>query len=323
MFTYRKIPFVKRYSTEWMKYCKQPERWAKSDVLRDYVNTWVNNTWSKDTWGGGDIWQGLDSTLNSTIRFNSRSNTDIAYGEKPWQRLDVFTPTNSIRTSKPVLVFFYGGGWHDGSKEKYRYVANTFTNLGYVVVIPDYVKFPSGKFPDFIHDGAKALSWVKDNIHDHGGDVQNLFLAGHSAGAHLGALLSTDQRYLDNVGINKKEINAFVGLAGPYDFTPWVKRYCDVFDDPALYPDIQVSNFVDGTEAPMMLAQASADMIVGSHTNAPLIRALEQAGVSVECPKYKGMGHMGIVLALSSIYGQDNTVIGDMHRFFQRYIRPS
>ena len=191
-------PFDKRPASNWMRYQKYPGTWADNTALRQYMTAWVNN-WLKDTWGNDDIWQSLDSTLNKSV--GPQSKTDIAYGEQPWQMLDVFTPEKNHATKKPVLVFFYGGGWHDGNKEKYRFIANTFTDLGYVVVIPDYVKYPTGRFPEFIFDGAKALGWVKNNVGKYGGDTQKIVLAGHSAGAHLGALLSTDQRYLDTVDI--------------------------------------------------------------------------------------------------------------------------
>ena len=315
-------PYTDRSPAEWMKYQKYPKQWASHSALRDYVMGWVNKDWLKDSWGNNEIWQGLDVTLNDPSTSDTSSNTNIAYGSESWQTLDVFTPSGSGTETKPVLVFFYGGGWHDGTKEKYRYVANTFTKLGYVVVIPDYVKYPTGRFPDFIHDGAKALSWVKAHIGEYGGDLQNLFVAGHSAGAHLGALLATDPKYLTEVGMQKTDIKAFAGLAGPYDFVPLIKRYKDVFDDPSRYPDIQVSNFVDGSESPMMIAQAGSDMIVGTYTNEPLLKALKSANVPLESPNYSGMGHMGIVLALSSSYGQDGTVINDMHQFFQKHTQP-
>jgi acetyl esterase/lipase len=325
MLNYRKWPLKSWPKTEW-KFDKTDYKtfdytqWMSKDWMSSGMNTWVNN-WVKDSWGKDDIWQNLDANLNTSA--NAYTLRENVYGAKPWQKLDVFTPLDNKDEKKPVLVFFYGGGWHDGTKEKYRYVAKTFTDLGYVVVIPDYVKYPTGRFPDFIYDGAEALAWVKKHIEAYGGDTQNIVLSGHSAGAHLGALLATDPRYLETVGMTKKDIKAFVGLAGPYDFKPLIKRYADVFDDASLHPDICCSSFVDGSEPPMLLAQAGADMIVGSYTNDPLIKALGQKSVPLETQTYTGMGHMAIVLALSPMYSQDKTVINHMHEFFQRHIQPA
>ncbi|MFT6387140.1 MAG: acetyl esterase/lipase [Cellvibrionaceae bacterium] len=299
------------YSKNWYSKIESGDDW-----FQHYGTAWINN-WLQDSWGSDELWQGLDLSLNTSI--NSKLKKDICYGDKPWQKLDIYTPLSNDESEKPVLIFFYGGGWHDGNKEKYRYVAHTFTELGYVVVIPDYVKYPTGKFPDFIYDGAQTLSWVKNNITRYGGDKTTLCLAGHSAGAHLGALLLSDKRYLDTVNMTKKDVKAFVGLAGPYDFTPLIKRYCDVFDDPDLYPDIRVSNFVDGDEPPMMLAQAGADMIVGSYTCEPLLNALQKVDVPFESKTYSKMGHMGIVLALSPSYNNDKTVIDDIHSFLKKH----
>ena len=311
---YKQFDYKKWINQDWKANTWSNKKWMNNDWLSSGMNTWVNH-WLKDSWGSDDVWKNVDTTLNTPS--DAYTFEEQTYGKKPWQKLDVFPPLKDSRAKKPVLVFFYGGGWHDGDKEKYRYVAKTFTQLGYVVVIPDYVKYPKGKFPDFIYDGAEALGWISQHIEEYGGNKQKLMLAGHSAGAHLGALLVSDPRYLNTVGMNKKDIKAFVGLAGPYDFTPLIKRYCDVFDDPNQYPDICVSNFIDGNEPPMLLAQAGADMIVGSYTHDPLIKALQQTDVPLETQTYSGMGHMGIVLALSPSYSKDKTVINHMHDFFQ------
>ena len=117
---------------------------------------------------------------------------DIAFGDKAWQKLDVHTSGSNQEQAKPVLIFFYGGSWDSGKKEMYFFAADAFVRRGYVVVIPDYVKYPQARFPMFIEDGAAAVAWTKQNIKRFGGDPEQVFIAGHSAGAHLGGLLLTD-----------------------------------------------------------------------------------------------------------------------------------
>ena len=92
---------------------------------------------------------------------------------------------------------------------------------GYVAVVPDYRICPEVCYPDFLDDGAFVVRWVKDNIARFGGDPDKLFLKGHSAGAHIAAMLSIDGRWLGKVGLNpRRDIAGLIGLAGPYDLMP-------------------------------------------------------------------------------------------------------
>jgi acetyl esterase/lipase len=56
-------------------------------------------------------------------------------------------------------MLIYGDGWDSGSKSQYFFAANAFVERGYTVFVPDYVKYPDGKCPSFVEDGAKAFEW--------------------------------------------------------------------------------------------------------------------------------------------------------------------
>ena len=147
-----------------------------------------------------------------------------------------------------VVVFFYGGRWTYGAKEDYRFVAATFVKEGFVVVIPDYRKYPQVRFPVFVEDGAKALAWVSDHIVEWHGNPARIHVVGHSAGAHIGTLLTADARYLAEEGKDRSlTIHDFAGLAGPYAFTPDEPDLEDMFGPPQNYPIMQVTTFIDDT----------------------------------------------------------------------------
>ena len=84
---------------------------------------------------------------------------DIAYGPQPRQRLDVYVPAGPAVT-RSVIVFFYGGNWQSGDKAGYRFVAESLTRHGHIVVIPDYRVYPAAVFPGFVEDSARAVAWV-------------------------------------------------------------------------------------------------------------------------------------------------------------------
>src|SRR5512143_2430745 len=95
---------------------------------------------------------------------------DSPFGPLPAQKLDVFVPDAPAADPRPVLVFFYGGGWHSGLPGEYHFVGRTFARLGYVVVVPGYRLTPEGKFPRMLEDSAAGVKWVHDHIADYGGD---------------------------------------------------------------------------------------------------------------------------------------------------------
>lgn len=258
--------------------------------------------------------------INTAARLDAEHDrtTDISFGPASWQTLDVYRPEGEAG-DLPVILFFYGGGWDSGSKADYLFVARAFTELGYVVVLPDYVKYPTGKFPQFMEDGARAFAWTRENIQQHGGDPRRLFIAGHSAGAHLGALLLTDDRYLAAEGYAPNDVRAFAGLAGPYNFTPQEPKYQRIFAPPENYPMIRASRFVSGDEPPMFLARGGDDGTVGPQNQARLAESLQGAGIEHQTRTYSGVSHVGILLGMAPLLGRNSTVTKDIHSFFYRY----
>lgn len=261
--------------------------------------------------------------LNTQAKFSSDHSvtSNISYGEQLWQKLDLHIPSKKNKTELPVLIFFYGGSWDSGNKEQYFFAARAFTKLGYLVVIPDYVKYPQGKFPTFIEDGATALAWVKQNIGNYGGNTKKLFVVGHSAGAHLGALLVADQSYLQAVDLSPDVVTAFAGLAGPYNFTPEARRIVRVFQPSSNYPKMKVMNHVDGNEPPMFLAHGSSDSTVGVANKDTTIEAIQKVGGKYKDINYQGVSHVGILLSLHSLFDGKATPAKDIDDFFRSYLK--
>src|ERR1051325_7626302 len=113
-------------------------------------------------------------------------------------RLDVYAPPNASRA--PVIVSFYGGALTAGDKSEQPYIGELFARAGYVTVVVNYRLSPTVMHPAHVQDAAASVAWVKHNIGKYGGDPNNVFLIGHSAGAYLVALLLLDPRYLAEIG---------------------------------------------------------------------------------------------------------------------------
>jgi acetyl esterase/lipase len=242
---------------------------------------------------------------------------DRAYGSELLQKLDVYIPANTMEKQLDVLVFFYGGRWTYGAKEDYRFVAATFVKEGFIVVIPDYRKYPQVRFPVFVEDGARALAWVSDHIVEWHGNPARIHVVGHSAGAHIGALLAADPHYLADVGKDRSlTVHDFAGLAGPYAFTPDEPDLEDIFGPPQNYPNMQVTTFIDGTQPPMLLLYGNKDTAVKLANLERLEQRIKQRGGCVRSRIYPNADHTDLIEALSWWNRQTVPVVEDITKFF-------
>lgn len=247
----------------------------------------------------------------------------LAYGAGERQRLDVYVP-KGLSGSAPVVVFFYGGGWREGDRRGYRFLGQALSSQGYVVVVPDYRLYPEVQFPSFVQDGAGAVAWVRNNIARYGGDVDNLFLMGHSAGAHIAALLTLDPRYLQAHGGGTDWVTATIGIAGPYDFLPFRSDfYRVVFEPESQFPDSQPINFVDGTEPPMLLLQGERDAVVSPKNARSLAARIDAAGGDVETIIYARQSHVSIMAGLSSPLRAVGPMMRDVTAFIEAHRQPA
>lgn len=250
-----------------------------------------------------------------------RLSTDLAYGDDPRQRLDIYLPEQhppiQPLPARPTLIFVPGGCWgacETYPKEDYRFVADAFTAQGYAVVIPDYRLYPAVKFATIIGDVRDAVEWVARHGAQHGLNTDALVLMGHSAGAQMTALLTLDESYL--TADTRSRLKGYVGLAGPYDFLPFTKSYQpDLFGPEPLYPASQPVNFVGGDEPPLLLLYGTADTTVKPRNILSLTRRVQEQGGVVQARCYAGIDHGSIVGALSRPLQDDTPVYADILAF--------
>lgn len=134
--------------------------------------------------------------------------TEIAYGGDTRQTLDVYPSSTSCAGGCPVLIWVHGGGWRNGDKamRNARNIAAAWTGAGVTVVSLNYRLTPDVVHPSHVQDVAAGIVWTKQNIAAYGGNPSRLFLMGHSAGAHLVALVATDPQYLGSYGLSPARV---------------------------------------------------------------------------------------------------------------------
>jgi acetyl esterase/lipase len=238
--------------------------------------------------------------LNAVTPASSyEKSADIAYGDDPRQRLDVYTP---VKTSSPapVVVFFYGGSWNKGERADYAFVGSALASRGIVTVVADYRLYPQVRYPTFLEDSAAAVAWTNSQIARFGGDAEHIFVMGHSSGAYNASMVALDKRWLEKSDLSPNIVRGWIGLAGPYDFLPIENPDVKpVFHFPNSPPESQPIRYALAGSPPALLIAAIEDELVNPQRNTGgMATRLKAAGVSVKELYYPKPSHATLIASL-------------------------
>lgn len=188
--------------------------------------------------------------------------------------LDIFKPQGLANA--PVLIFIHGGGWQSGDKSLYPYLGRAFASQGFTTVIINYRLTPEVMHPGHIEDVARAFAWVYRNIAQYGGNPQQIFVSGHSAGGHLSALLALDERYLQAEGLSTDLIKGVLPISGVYDLNT-IPGFNSVFtSDPAKRRDASPVAHVDDKQSPFLIIYGQFDYPTADLQAMELFNLLQQ-----------------------------------------------
>lgn len=150
-----------------------------------------------------------------------RHRRNIRYGEYGRRNLlDVYSPV-APHPGAPVLVYFHGGGYFSGRKDKEaRLLLYRLARQGWVCVSANYRLRPTASFDDHLTDFEKVLAWTADHAAEYDGDAGRVVLAGSSAGAHLISVAAlAGSRHLPNrFGRAPMTVDAVVCFYGYYGY---------------------------------------------------------------------------------------------------------
>ena len=225
---------------------------------------------------------------------------DIAYGDDPFQQLDVWYPAHA-KGKLPVVVFIHGGAWRNGHKEWNGIMAPLITGLPAILVSLNYRLVPKVKFPAPVDDCFDGLAWVYRNIAQFGGDPDRLHIGGHSAGGHLAAMLALNRPALKQRGIPVEAIRLCSPVSGLYTFlkedltiegvrtTFWDQ----MFADEAAAAAASCFQFTDDNRVPFHLIWGGADLAELIPDNARLAAIAAQKGFLLGVEVQPGLDHFG------------------------------
>ena len=138
----------------------------------------------------GDVTQDLGP---ATLPPGIRVVRDVAYGNDPRQRLDVYAPAHASHA--PVILLVHGGGWRRGDKAMRGVIEGKVARWvprGFIVISTNYRMLPDTAPLQQAMDVARALALAQHRAGEWGGDARRFVLMGHSAGAHLVPLLTAE-----------------------------------------------------------------------------------------------------------------------------------
>ncbi|NXN97361.1 KFA formamidase, partial [Rhinopomastus cyanomelas] len=220
----------------------------------------------------------------------------VPYGDGDGDRLDIYFPPGPAATF-PVLVYIHGGYWQSLSKDESGYVAPPLVSHGVAVVAVGYDTAPKGHMDAMVRQVRRSLAFLAE----HYSGIRGIYLCGHSAGAHLAAMvLSTDWTEYGVV----PDIKGVVLVSGIYDLEPILHTY--VNDELNMSQEVAQRNSPVQCIVPAMPAACEVLVAVAQHDSPEFRRQsqeygqmLRAAGWSVSMLDLAGVDHFDVVEKLS------------------------
>src|SRR5262245_38770474 len=229
-------------------------------------------------------------------------------------KLDLYVPKG--KKDAAVLLFFHGGGFTGGDRKSGATIGKLLAARGYVVASAGYRLAPATKHPGAIEDGAKALAWLRKNISKHGGDPEQLFVGGHSAGAILSGILATDEQFLKAEGLGVKDVRGVVSLSGLFRLP---EARAPVFGDAAARDKASAINHVRDGLPPFLLVRAENDNPDRDGDSEAFAEALKKHKVPHTFYVGKDRNHGTVYSAMKD----GDPTLEEVVKFLQRYAKPS
>ncbi|MEQ8411046.1 MAG: alpha/beta hydrolase [Erythrobacter sp.] len=247
------------------------------------------------------------------LRPTARPARTVLYGEDPRQQVDVYEPATAI-DPLPMVVFIHGGGWRAGNHKRVQVKPAHLNAQGYYFASSGYRLVPNVTVRQQAEDIGAALRALVGQAEAIGFDADRIVLMGHSAGAHLAALVATDPQYagdafeairgvvmLDGAGY---DVKAQMASAGPQI---WQIYYNAFTTDEAMQEALSPVTHVGGRDAPHWLALYVADREASAAQSDMLTERLRAAGVEAEAVAVEGTDHGRMNRELGTEAGEAQT----------------
>ena len=227
-------------------------------------------------------------------------NDNVVFPEKK-DFLDIYLPKGE--GNYPVIVYFHGGALIAGSKEMGKDIGEKLAKNGIGFVSANYRLSPTAKYPDHLNDAQTATDWTFNNIEPLGGDLKNIYVCGHSAGAYLAAVLALNK----DLKIHKMRKIKGAILISPFLYVEEtaparIKRdtiYKSIWGtNPKDWKKASVSPHIDGNNESFISIMAENDAVWRKEQNKRFINKLKEKQTAdyIEIPNRNHSSLIGKIL---------------------------
>lgn len=148
-----------------------------------------------------------------------RWEADYYFGPSPAETLDLYP---ARVPNAPLLVFIHGGYWRSLDKRDFSFLAPAFVNAGVAVAMPNYGLAPATSIEEMVRQMLRAMVWLYRHLPQLGIDRRRIVVAGHSAGAHLAAMMLAADWPLMASDLPRDLLHGAICISGLYDLQPLV-----------------------------------------------------------------------------------------------------
>lgn len=176
---------------------------------RDWDDAYANGAYIEDADSYVDHWQRASKLFREQALAANRAELDLAYGDAPREKLDLFMPEG---TPKGLFVFVHGGYWLSFDKSAWSHLAAGPVARGWAVAMPSYTLAPEARISTMTQQIGAAILCAATKVK---GPIR---IAGHSAGGHLvSRMMCADTPLSKEV---QSRLTHVISISGLHDLRP-------------------------------------------------------------------------------------------------------
>ncbi|MBY6083662.1 alpha/beta hydrolase [Ruegeria arenilitoris] len=186
-------------------------------LYRGFTQAELEREYAPSSMIGGDLapYLAAYSALSAQARAQLTVQETLGYGDTPAQVLDFF-PARA--PGAPLHVFIHGGYWQALSQRDSAMMAPALVQGGQAFATVNYTLAPDARLGQMVDECRTALMWLAIRAKSLGFDASHVTLSGHSAGAHLAAMvMATSADQFARIGLRVREV---ILISGVYDLEP-------------------------------------------------------------------------------------------------------
>ena len=254
---------------------------------------------------------------SASVRRQLPHHREIRFGPTVDEYADIFPAS---RRGAPVMIFIHGGYWRMLSASDFSFVAKAFADADVTVVIANYALCPKVSISEITRQMQALVAWTFENIADYNGDPENIFVSGHSAGGHLGAMCALTD-WAQAYGLPHNLIKGVIPVSGLFDLEPIQHTYLqpDLNIRPEDIRDCSPITRIRQVTTPMLVTYGSEEPSEFSRHSEEFITAWKKVGNRAHFFSQIGRNHFTAITDLAEV---DSPLSQEIFRFMRHDPRP-